>query len=224
MANYKTHLSVGVFFGIIGAILSCFFLFGGHYILNMLIIIFVSIGSILPDLDSDESIPFKIVFWFFSILGGLALFIFLQKNGHLGASERWALSLIFSFFIRFVVGKIFMRFTSHRGMFHSIPAGLIFGLLCFYFLDTLRLSAEYSLILSFALFLGYISHLILDEIYAGVNFRGIFFIPKKSLGSALKFFSGSQSANTFTYFILSILLFFLWPKVNPEIFRALFGL
>jgi len=222
MANYKVHLSVGVLLGIIGCVLSLFILFSGQYLLSFLIILFISTGSIMPDLDSDDSVPFKIVFWVFSILGGLAIFVFLKENNYFGVVKNTTIAFIFLFFIRFGVGWFFMKITHHRGMFHSIPVGLIFGLVCFHFLNSLGSEAKQSLILSFALFLGYISHLILDEIYSGINFKGIFFIPKKSLGSALKFFSGSQWANTITYAVLVVLVVSLWPKINPEVFRELF--
>lgn len=222
MANYKVHLSTGVLLGIIGAVLSLVFLANGQYVQGLLIMLFISIGSILPDLDSDDSVPFKIVFWMFSVISGVGAFYFLRENYQFNIFKNAGIALGALFFVRFVAGWIFMQFTRHRGMFHSIPASVIFGLICFYFLDSLKLEIEKNLILSFALFIGYISHLVLDEIYAGVNFEGIFFNPKQSLGTALKLFSKSQLANITTYSLLIILGAALWPKVNLEAFRFLF--
>lgn len=46
----------------------------------------------------------------------------------------------------------------------------------------------------------------LDEIYAGVNFHGIPFIPNKAFGSARKLFSQSRWTNAFVYAWIFLLI------------------
>ncbi len=205
--------------GICGAILSLLFWQENQYSLAFFLIVFLSFGAILPDVDSDESTPFKIVFWSVSFFVGFSAFIFFKENQAFDLLKNILISFGIVLFFRFVVGWVFMKFTRHRGMFHSIPTALIFGLVCFYVLASFSENVERNLFLSFALFLGYISHLLLDEIYAGVNFSGIFIKPKKSLGSALKLFSYSQKANIIAYGLLIFLVFSLWAVINENILR-----
>jgi membrane-bound metal-dependent hydrolase YbcI (DUF457 family) len=222
MANYKAHFSAGILLGIFGAVLSLIFWQENQYSLAFLVVFFLSFGAILPDIDSDESVPFRVVFWFLAVFVGTFIFVFSEELEIFELSKKLLASLGAVLFFRFVVGRIFMRFTHHRGMFHSLPTALIFGLICFYFLEIFSENVEKNLILSFSLFVGYVSHLLLDEIYAGVNFSGIFIQPKKSLGSALKLFSHSQKANIIAYGILIFLLFSLWTEINNDIVKGFF--
>ena len=75
---------------------------------------------------------------------------------------------------------LFKRATVHRGIFHSIPAILIYALALH--LATFRYPAEERLLVLAAAFAGALSHLILDEIYA-VDLGGARL--KKSFGTAL---------------------------------------
>jgi hypothetical protein len=63
-----------------------------------------------------------------------------------------------------------------------------------------------------AMGIGFASHLILDELHSGVSSEGIPFIPKKSLGTALKLFSDSQLVNVATYGVLLSLVYLAIPK------------
>lgn len=216
MANYKTHLSVGVLLGVIAFAVSFFVLLKSEFLSNFFIIIFIVIGSILPDLDSDESAPFKIVFWFFSVVIGWLAFLFFFKEDYFVFWISLGIGIAVVFFIRFAAGTIFEKFTRHRGIFHSIPMAIIFGLICFLFLDRLELTLKKEIFFSLSLILGYIFHLVLDEIFSGINFQGILYKPKKSLGSALKLFSGSLSVNLATYFVLVFLLILVNLRIDFE--------
>ena len=76
--------------------------------------------------------------------------------------------------IRYGISELFKRYTVHRGMFHSIPAMLIAGLAVFLMTRTANKEPELlleRLYLAGAVMLGFLSHLVLDEIYA-VDFMG----------------------------------------------------
>ena len=47
--------------------------------------------------------------------------------------------------------------------------------------------------------IGYITHLVLDELYSGINFLGQPFKGSKSIGTALKFYDRDNGANALTY-------------------------
>jgi membrane-bound metal-dependent hydrolase YbcI (DUF457 family) len=106
------------------------------------------------------------------------------------------------FSIRFGLGKILKRFTVHRGMWHSLPAVAIAGLLAF--LICACDDMQMRLFNTGAVMLGYTSHLVLDELYSISWQRGRLRL-KKSFGSALKLWSKSPWANISTYAKLAML-------------------
>jgi len=69
MASFKTHLSFGAIIGIAITIFVSLYSLVSHN--NLLPILFFAavLGSFLPDLDSDEGLPFQIVFGAFSLVG-----------------------------------------------------------------------------------------------------------------------------------------------------------
>jgi hypothetical protein len=109
--------------------------------------------------------------------------------------------------VRYVVRFLFQRLTVHRGMFHSVPAMLIAGL-AVYLLHH-GPDQKTRLYLAGGTMLGFLSHLVLDEIYA-VNFMGVRFKLNKYAGSALKLFSPSWAATLATYIILAGMGFAAW--------------
>jgi membrane-bound metal-dependent hydrolase YbcI (DUF457 family) len=92
--------------------------------------------------------------------------------------------------------------TRHRGIFHSIPAGILAGLITVWFLQYFPIDFNQKIVLGAAVLAGYLGHLILDEIYSTINLKGFSMLPKKSLGSALKFWSSSKTATLLIYFLL----------------------
>ncbi len=126
MAGFKTHIKVAI---VTSGVLSVISL--GTGIANPLqISLFFMlgvIGGMLPDIDSDSSVALK--FLSFSIGIFLAFIIVLSKVQIYSIVELtivWALMYsIFHYLLLFG----FKKFTIHRGMIHSIPAGLMFTLI-----------------------------------------------------------------------------------------------
>jgi membrane-bound metal-dependent hydrolase YbcI (DUF457 family) len=207
MANFKTHISWGVIiaialvvFGLIGSFVSGFELMA-------LVFLAVLVGSFLPDLDSDGGLPFQIVFGLAGlVLAGMCFYYFFQ-NGERDWKILGGFSVGVFILVRFILGYFFEKLTRHRGIFHSVPAGVLFGLLTIWILQYFSLDFYQKLILGGAVFVGYLGHLILDEVYSTVNLRGFSILPKKSLGSALKFWSSSKSATLLVYFLIIFLFF-----------------
>jgi hypothetical protein len=88
-------------------------------------------------------------------------------------------------------------------MWHSSPAAVIAGLATF--MVCLSSDVEIRLFKSWAVVLGFISHLVLDEIYA-VNWEGKLPTTKKSFGTALKFWGKDRLPNMVTYAKLIVLI------------------
>jgi len=206
MADFKTHLSVGIILGVAcSAGATIIHIFSGISMFSLTVIA-VAVGSLLPDLDSDSALPFKIVFYLFGIISSIITFLWSLNN----YPEDWlfliGLPLISFIAVRFILGRIFQKFTHHRGIFHSIPMAIVSILGTLTILKKIPNFTNTEItILSTAIGIGFLSHLILDEIYAAVNFNGKKFRPSKSLGSALKFWSKSPPITLLVYFIILIL-------------------
>ena len=208
MANFQTHFNVASFVSAIGA--------GSLYYSGLVdkpesTLLFIGgiIGGILPDIDSDNSTPTKIMQYLFANL--ISFFVLFK---YIGVYPIINLLLIWigSFACTLGLFYIFNKLTSHRGMFHSIPAGLIFWFgfsLIFYYIF------HYNYLISWFfgmfIFLGYITHLILDEIYS-VDLKGQRL--KKSFGTALKFYSKDLKSTLLFYILLGVLFFFMPYKAQ----------
>ena len=97
--------------------------------------------------------------------------------------------------------NFFNKLTVHRGMFHSIPAGFVFWFsfsLLFYYV--FKFNYLVSWYFGMFVFLGFFTHLVLDEIYS-VDLSGNRI--KKSFGSALKLWN-KDIKSVITFYLLAI--------------------
>ena len=207
MANFRTHiwwggiLGVGVLVaGLLSSIIS-----GAETM--VWIFAAVLVGSFLPDLDIEEGVPFQILFGLLAAGLAGAVFFNFYSDGIRDLKILMLLPVLTFVIVRFVIGRIFEKFTHHRGMFHSVPSAALAGVLTCWALNYFDINPRLCVLAGFAVGIGYVGHLILDEIYSTVNFHGLKFSPKKSLGSALKFWSSSRVATVMVYVVL-VLFFF----------------
>ncbi|MEA2007195.1 MAG: metal-dependent hydrolase [Patescibacteria group bacterium] len=206
MANFKTHIWWGgiIGVGILVAGLLTSIISGAETM--VWIFLAVLVGSFLPDLDIDEGVPFQILFGLLAAgLAGMVFFNFYQ-DGTRDLKILILLPVLTFVIVRFVIGRVFERFTHHRGMFHSIPSAALAGVLACWALNFFDINQKLCVLAGFAVGIGYLGHLILDEIYSTINFHGLKFSPKKSLGSAMKFWSSSRLATIFVYLALLVSL------------------
>lgn len=198
MASFRAHISLGIASGILGTLALTSLALADEPSFMTVVFVAAVLGSILPDMDSDSGVPFHVSFGSFATVAAALVFTSLYQETHVW--ERLLVWTAGTFaFIYIVVGYFFKRFTKHRGMAHSLPAALLAGLVTFFLAVHFSFSDSQAFILALAMIAGYLGHLILDEIYAAVNFHGIPFIPNKALGSALKFFSDDTSINVLVY-------------------------
>ena len=113
--------------------------------------------------------------------------------------------------LRFVVAEFFKRYTVHRGMWHSIPAAAVAGLIAYLIMPSNE--EDIRIYKTLAVVLGFMVHLILDELWA-INFRGGRFRFKKSFGTALKFAGPKFWPNATVYAKLALLLYLAYNDTN----------
>jgi uncharacterized membrane protein YgcG len=169
------------------------------------------VGSFLPDVDSDSGMPFYLVFGTASLAatGIVALYTLASPYA---ADWRYLLGIPAAalFFFWFVVGAVVKKCTKHRGIFHSLPALAIAGTATFLLARHYGLDDMTALVFAGAMGLGFLSHLVLDELYSEITLDGIPFNTKQSAGTAMKWFSRQRGVNVATYVILATLLYTAW--------------
>ena len=172
-------------------------------------------SGMLPDLDSDFGVPLRESMAFAAATIPMMLVARFQSL-HL-SHDAMALAAVGMYLsIRFGVTKLIRRFTVHRGMFHSVPTMLIFAGLAF--LITGASPIDVRCYKAGGVMGGFMSHLVLDEIYA-VEFAGGRWRLKKSFGTAIKFWGDNWWSNFTTYAKLAIVAMVILgePSVMQQI-------
>ena len=182
MANFSTHLGVGAVASGLAASVS---LAAGAVPPGELATLLAAgiVGSILPDIDLNSSHPSRMLF---GALGILFAFIALFQYYHAySVAELWAIWLGVYAVVRLGFWRFFHRHAVHRGIFHSVLAGLAFmALTAIILTHLLGRDPAIGWLGGLFVFFGYLIHLTLDEIYS-VDFEGTRI--KRSFGTALKF-------------------------------------
>ncbi|MEN0063070.1 MAG: metal-dependent hydrolase [Myxococcota bacterium] len=210
MANFQTHMVGAVAVGVVAtSILTAAELMEPTLIGTAVGL--TALGGLFPDVDSDNSDSIELVF---SVMG-------LAVSMPLLAVSLPKLGLILSVVVmglaygtvRYVLIEPFRRFTVHRGIFHSVPmaAATLAGLTALVHYG-LGLSAVESWMFGALFLLGFLTHLVLDELYSVdlANQR-----LKRSAGTAVKFFK-SDDAVWYGLLYLSIpAIFWIAPSAQP---------
>ena len=221
MANFNTHFAVaaGASAVISGVMLSMEVLYPTEAILAFALGTF---GGLMPDIDSDNSKAIGIGFSAISLL--ITILAIFMKSSTYSIIEMLIMAGVIFSAVRFGLTGVFRKISKHRGMFHSIPVALIWGVITaivmhiFFGLSSL-LSWVYGIMVTY----GYIVHLILDEIYS-VDLRNRRI--KKSSGTAFKFFKLKTKTDKIQNVLIYISLFLL-IYVAPDfvlVQEALFSL
>ena len=212
MAGFHTHITVstlvGVGYAAVGAYaydlpLSTCAIAGG----------LCSICGIMPDLDSDHAVPARETLSFLAAIAPMLLFYRFHYEG-LATEHILLFGAPLYLLIRFGFGQM-LKVSVHRGMFHSIPAALIAGLIAYTLCDTgVSFGRGFK---GCGAIIGYLTHLILDEIWA-VEVSGGRLRLKKSFGTAMKLFGNSRPANSSTWALLTgMSVFAANDQGHPEV-------
>jgi hypothetical protein len=160
-----------------------------------------AIGGMMPDLDSDSGVPARETISFAAAVAPMLLFNRLNHQFGIDVERMILFGAPIYLFVRFGLGTLLKAITIHRGMFHSLPAAAIAGMLAYLICDSGVSTVRWFKAAGFAL--GYISHLALDELWS-VEVRGVSTRVKSSFGTALKLFGNNASANALCYGMLII--------------------
>lgn len=206
MANFPTHIGVGTLAsGMLATLTLAANVVGPE---NLIAVTAAGVlGSVLPDIDLKDSRPSNALFFglgtFFAFV---ALFL---GAGRYSIVELWILAGGTFFLMKYVVHGIFHRLSYHRGIFHSILAAVFFALLTV--LAYRYLLGRHEGVAWLAggfMFLGFIVHLVLDEIYSvDVMDTRI----KASFGTALKLWDGKHLGHSAMMAAATVILFLLAP-------------
>src|ERR1700751_3404170 len=122
-----------------------------------------ALGGLLPDLDSDSSVPVRELF---GLAAAATPILLVRRVMNQGFSTEQTLVILSGVYllIRYGARTLLGRLTVHRGMFHSIPAMFIAGLVVLLVYHSPEV--QIRLYLAGGVMLGFLSHLVLDEIYA----------------------------------------------------------
>lgn len=209
MANFQTHLNVGIF--VSGAAVLALHGVGlvesgttlGYFALGVA-------GSLLPDIDADASKPVRAFFNVLAVASGFVLT--LPLSGRLLPLD---LALIWAgiyLSLRFILFESFSRLTVHRGIWHSWlgigAATLITVNLAHWGLGR---SPESAWVAGLMVGIGYLTHLCLDEIYSVdlLNSR-----VKRSFGTALKLFSLADPRSSLGMLAMVLVLVWFAPAID----------
>ena len=210
MANFTTHIAVGT---VVSGAFATLTLAADVIAPESLVAVTLAgvVGSVLPDIDLKDSRPSRALF------AGLAVFfsfcVLFAVASRYSIAEMWIAWLGTLAAVRYGGHALFYHFSYHRGIWHSLLAGAFFWFLT---------AVIYRYLLGFHegvawlaggfVFIGYLTHLILDEIYSVDVFdRRI----KASFGTALKVYDGRRLGESAVVAGLAALAYMLTPPSKP---------
>lgn len=202
MAGYREHISVsgvlGIGYGAVGTVV-----FGFSIEQSALAACLAWVGGMLPDLDSETGKPVQELFGVVAALAPLALMQRLMTLG-LGPDRVLLIAVGLYALVRYGGASLLGKLCVHRGMFHSVPALLIAAELVYLGYPTDIVNVK--LFMASAVGVGFLSHLLLDELYS-VEWTGTRIRLNKAAGSALKFVGRNFYPNALTYSLLFFLTY-----------------
>ena len=181
------------------------------------LLFFGLIGGILPDIDLENSRPIQITSSILSIFIPLLAILTLLES--LSISKMLFIWILSSVLLHFFIFKILLNLTVHRGVIHTVPMGIVFAqILIIIFHHLLNFTELFSFLCGLFLFMGFIIHLLLDELVS-LNAFGMSF--KKSLGSAFKFYDKNNIIGTIFLYICIIVMAVSYP-INSDHFVTIY--
>lgn len=183
MANFTTHIAVGT---VVSGALATLTLAADVVAPENLVAVTLAgvLGSVLPDIDLKDSRASKTMF------AGLGIFFsfaaLFNAATKFSIAELWIIWLGTLVLVRYGLHYVFHRTSVHRGIWHSVIAGVFSSVataLVFYYV--LKKPEGVAWLAAGFMMIGYITHLVLDEMYSvDVMDTRI----KASFGTALKLF------------------------------------
>ena len=164
MANFPTHIAVGTL--VSGTLATLTLAVDAVAPENLVAVTLAGVlGSVLPDIDLKESRPARAMF------SGLAVFfafaVLFSVAGRYSVAEMLILYVGTLVLVRYGAKYVFFKFSYHRGIWHSLLAAVFVSLVTIVLYSyLLGRSDGVAWLAGGFMFLGYLTHLTLDEIYS----------------------------------------------------------
>lgn len=209
MGNYRQHLTFASGLGVFYAF-GIYVLSGVHWIFGTVAAMLTTIGGLLPDLDHPTGTELKGFTGILAVLASVAVWHKLARRIPDLPFELHLIAVVLVYIlIRHWMRGVLARMMVHRGILHSFPCCAVWGASTYLYYpsdnDLIRI------IMSASVMLGFLSHLLLDEMFS-VDLHNTRI--KRSFGSAMKFWAPSLPATIAMYGILSVVAYQViqvWP-------------
>ena len=209
MANFPTHIAIGtVVSGALATVTVAADLVAPE---NIVAVTLAGVlGSVLPDIDLKDSRPARAMFAGLAVFFSFAVLFSLERKYSI--AEMLILWMGTLLFVRYVAKEIFFRFSYHRGIWHSLLAMVFCALLtCWIYATLLQRDAAVAWLAAGFMSIGFLTHLILDEIYSvDVMDTRI----KASFGTALKLVDSKHWGHTTAMALATVLVFLFTPPTK----------
>jgi hypothetical protein len=209
MANFPTHIAVGT---VVSGALATVTVAADMVAPENIIAVTLAgvLGSVLPDIDLEDSRPARAMFSGLAIFFSFAVLFSLDRKYSI--AEMLVLWLGTLLLVRFAVKELFFRFSYHRGIWHSVLALVFCSLVTAVIFHRLLLRDEGVAWLAAGFMgLGFLTHLILDEIYS-VDVMDTRL--KASFGTALKLFDHRHLGHSAAMAGAIVLVFLVTPPTR----------
>jgi LexA-binding, inner membrane-associated putative hydrolase len=211
---FRHHISAGAILSMIGVMVVFFYSLIVDPLQLGILFAIGTFGSVLPDFDSDSGLPFYLAFGGVTLaFTGFVLYHMLSGNPT-NYYELIGIPLAAMVGFWVIVGAIVKHTTHHRGIWHSMPMLGVVSVSTYLLALYVGQEKQTALLYGAAMAGGFLSHLVLDELWSTVNHDGNPFTYKQSLGTAMKFFSESYKINFLTYVLLIGLVY---VALHPEV-------
>jgi len=168
------------------------------------------LGSVLPDIDLKDSRPARAMFAGLAVFFSFAVLFGLERKYSI--AEMLVLWLGTLVFVRYVAKELFARFSYHRGIWHSLLAMAFCAFVtALVYSRLLQRDEGVAWLAAGFMSVGYLTHLILDEIYSvDVMDTRI----KASFGTALKLVDAKHWGHTAVMAAATVLAFLATPPTK----------
>lgn len=176
--------------------------------------VLVVIAGLLPNVDASGGSSSRELAGLLAAISPLIAFELLPKLRD-GGVVRIVLVVICCYILtRILVIRFLQKFTSHRGMLHSIPASVVTFELTYLLLWDLKLFDRTYV--ATGAFVGFFSHLLLDG-YGNLDLMGQAMGKAAKKQPALKFFGNSMLGNFAWYGTAAVLGWFVLRDMYPAL-------
>jgi LexA-binding, inner membrane-associated putative hydrolase len=209
MANFPTHIAVGtVVSGALATVTVAAELVAPE---NVVAVTLAGVlGSVLPDIDLKDSRPGRAMFSGLAVFFSFAVLFSLERKYSI--AEMLILWLGTLVAVRYLVYALFNRFSYHRGVWHSIVAAIFCACVtAIVYTNLLGRNEGVAWLAGGFMFMGYLTHLVLDEIYSvDVMDTRI----KSSFGTAVKLVDLRHPRASVAMVAAMLLAFYLAPPMQ----------